>query len=122
MLRLRARARAGTILRTNPAPSAHGLRAAHARSDEVDAAIRPVLGRLPAHFAALAIGGYGRRELTSRAEVEVVLLHDGSLSSAQVTPAVWFPLWEHEVHLEPLLRTVDECVADARRSLPLALA
>jgi [protein-PII] uridylyltransferase len=64
----------------------------------------------------VALGAYGRKQLTSRAEVELLFLHRGNLSTAEVTQTVCYPLWERAVHVEPFVRTVDECAADVRRS------
>jgi [protein-PII] uridylyltransferase len=78
----------------------------------IGALARTLTGRA----AIVALGGYGRRQLTPRSEVELLFLHRGELSTAEVTQSVCYPLWEQAVHVEPFVRTLDECTADARRS------
>jgi [protein-PII] uridylyltransferase len=64
----------------------------------------------------VALGAYGRRQLTLHTEVELLFLHTGELTTAEVTQTVCYPLWEQAVHVEPFVRTVDECLTDTRRS------
>ena len=51
--------------------------------------------------AAVALGSYGRQELTPAADVELLVLHAGGLSHRPRTEAFWFPLFERKLHLEP---------------------
>ncbi|MBV9323126.1 MAG: hypothetical protein JO352_04975 [Chloroflexi bacterium] len=67
-------------------------------------------------MALVAVGAYGRQQLTVLSEVELLCLHAGDLTTAQVTQAVCYPLWERAIRVEPFVRTVDECVREARRS------
>src|SRR5207237_6202526 len=104
-----------------------GLRAAHERTDRVDAALQRFIGRLTADakaVAVVALGAYGRRELTPLADVETLFLYDRANDAEQftrsVTEAVCYPLWAQHLRIEPLVRTVSECAADARRSLAVA--
>jgi [protein-PII] uridylyltransferase len=64
----------------------------------------------------VALGAYGRRQLSSLSEVELLFLHTGELSTARVTETVCYPLWERAVRVEPFVRTVDECGQEVRRS------
>lgn len=66
----------------------------------------------------VALGAYGRRELTPRTEAELVFLHpeQTDLAMSSVTEAVCYPLWERGVRIEPTVRTPAECAALARRS------
>jgi [protein-PII] uridylyltransferase len=66
--------------------------------------------------AAVALGSYGRQELTPASEVELLILHSGSLANQGVSEAVWYPLFERKLPLEPTLRTVEEYAAEAARS------
>src|SRR5437868_501611 len=97
-----------------------GLSAAVARSDAADLALRRQLGELP--VAAVALGAYGRRELTQHTDLEVLFLHAGNLSLQEATEQVCYPLWEQHLRVEPLVRTVDQCRADARRSALLVMS
>jgi len=81
----------------------HGIGAARARADRVDSLISELSTRLSAvsdSVALVALGAYGRRELTPRTEVELLFLYQGELSSRWVTEVVCYPLWEHEVRVE----------------------
>ncbi len=66
--------------------------------------------------ACVALGAYGRQQLTGLSEVELLFLHAGGLSTVDVTQTICYPLWEQAVRVEPFVRTVDECAGDARRS------
>jgi [protein-PII] uridylyltransferase len=89
-----------------------GLRAAWERTAEVDRRLASRLPELTDHgeqVALVALGGYGRRELTPHAEIELLVLHAGR------------GLPEIAARLpEAMVRTVDECAADARRSFAAA--
>jgi [protein-PII] uridylyltransferase len=93
-----------------------GIDAASARSARVDALIGQLARHLPPRSAVVALGAYGRAQLTPRSEVELLCLHRGELSSAEATQTICYPLWEQAIHVEPFVRTVDECTTDARRS------
>jgi [protein-PII] uridylyltransferase len=82
----------------------------------VDALVGSLVGGMESRAGVVALGAYGRRQLTPRSEVELLFLHRGELSTAEVTQSVCYPLWEHAVHVEPFVRTVEECSTDARRS------
>src|SRR5215467_15185984 len=98
-----------------------GIADARARSVAVDELVAPLLASLPPRVAAVALGAYGRRELTPHAEVELLLLHTGDLGSQQVTEQVWYPLWERKLHLDPAQRTIHEVQTEARQSLAITL-
>jgi [protein-PII] uridylyltransferase len=96
-----------------------GIAAAQARSDRVDSQVVELSARLSAvsdSVAVVALGAYGRRELTPHGEVDLLFLHHGELATRWVTEAICYPLWERDVRVEPVVRTLAECTADARRS------
>jgi [protein-PII] uridylyltransferase len=93
-----------------------GSSAARKRSDRVDSLLGELAARLSGPLALVALGAYGRRELTPRSDAELLFLHAGQLTLAWVTEAVCYPLWEQAVRIEPSVRTLAECAADARRS------
>jgi [protein-PII] uridylyltransferase len=66
--------------------------------------------------ACVALGAYGRQQLTTLSEVELLFLHTGGLSTVEVTQALCYPLWEQAIRVEPFVRTVDECTRDVSRS------
>ncbi|MBT2384005.1 [protein-PII] uridylyltransferase, partial [Streptomyces sp. ISL-11] len=69
-----------------------------------------------AHGVALvAVGGYGRGELSPRSDLDVMLLHDGSADAskiAAIADRVWYPVWDMGLALDHSVRTL----AEARRT------
>src|SRR3546814_16035973 len=45
-------------------------------------------------ISIVALGGYGRRELSLQSDLDVLLLHDGSRYLGPVADAIWYPVWE----------------------------
>jgi [protein-PII] uridylyltransferase len=93
-----------------------GIAAAEARTANVDTLVGGLVSRLKQPVALVALGAYGRRQLTPRSEVELLFLHRGGLSTADATQSVCYPVWEQAIHVEPFVRTLDECAADVRRT------
>ncbi|MBV9135132.1 MAG: hypothetical protein JO318_20660, partial [Chloroflexi bacterium] len=93
-----------------------GIAAAEARTAGIDALVAGVATHLTYPVALVALGAYGRRQVTPWSEVELLVLHRGGLSTAEATQSVCYPLWEQAIHVEPFVRTLDECAADVRRS------
>jgi [protein-PII] uridylyltransferase len=93
-----------------------GIAAARERSDRVDALIARLARELPGDVAVVALGAYGRRELTPHADTEILVLHSQNLSTQTVTEKISYPLWEQAIRVEPLVRTPAESDSDARRS------
>jgi [protein-PII] uridylyltransferase len=93
-----------------------GIAAARTRSDTVDGLVAGLSQKLPDAVAVVALGAYGRYELTPRSEIDLLFLNAGQLSTRLVSELVCYPLWERDMRVEPTLRTLAECAADARRS------
>jgi [protein-PII] uridylyltransferase len=58
-------------------------------------------------LALVAVGGYGRAELSPASDLDVVLLHDPAIGEARiqaVAEAIWYPLWESGVALDHSVR------------------
>ena len=93
-------------------PSDRGL-----RSDSSDAHLRRLLeGAVPdsSGIALVAVGGYGRRELSPQSDLDVVLLHAPDRPDVpEVAEQVWYPLWDSGVRLDHSVRTLDEMDAAA---------
>src|SRR5712691_485859 len=97
-----------------------GIAAAQERTDRLDQRIADLSQQLMSvsdEIAVIALGAYGRRELTPLSEVEVLFLHHGELTTPRVSEVVCYPLWEDNLRVEPMVRTLAECATDARRSL-----
>ncbi|GGW19830.1 [protein-PII] uridylyltransferase [Streptomyces capoamus] len=68
-----------------------------------------------AHGVSLvAVGGYGRGELSPRSDLDLVLLHDGSdpAAVAALADRIWYPVWDLGLSLDHSVRTP----AEARRT------
>ncbi|HEX2174277.1 MAG TPA: [protein-PII] uridylyltransferase, partial [Nocardioidaceae bacterium] len=108
------RLRAPRAVRPSPLPDERGP-----RSDHRDARLRGLLERaVPEHsgIALVAVGGYGRRELSPQSDLDVVLLHAPDRQDvAEIAERVWYPLWDDGVRLDHSVRTLDqmEAAADA---------
>jgi len=58
-------------------------------------------------LALVAVGGYGRSELSPASDLDVVLLHDPAISEERiraVAEAIWYPLWESGLALDHSVR------------------
>lgn len=91
------------------------------RSDDSDSRLRGLLrSAAPEHggVALVAVGGYGRRELSPQSDLDVVLLHSpGRPDVVSVAEQVWYPLWDDGVRLDHAVRTLDEMEAAAEGDL-----
>ncbi|ASQ97205.1 [protein-PII] uridylyltransferase [Streptomyces sp. 11-1-2] len=74
--------------------------------------------------ALVAVGGYGRGELSPRSDLDVLLLHDGSADRsalAALADHVWYPVWDMGLALDHSVRTPDEARATAADELKVQL-
>jgi [protein-PII] uridylyltransferase len=73
--------------------------------------------------ALVAVGGYGRQELSLQSDLDVMLVHalgrDRS-GLAELADAVWYPIWDAGLKLGHAVRTVDEALALAADDLDTA--
>ncbi|MEU6659827.1 [protein-PII] uridylyltransferase [Streptomyces sp. NPDC046821] len=63
----------------------------------------------------VAVGGYGRGELSPRSDLDLLLLHDGSAGPgavATLADSLWYPVWDLGLALDHSVRTP----AEARRT------
>ncbi|WP_406220279.1 [protein-PII] uridylyltransferase [Streptomyces canus] len=71
----------------------------------------------------IAVGGYGRGELSPRSDLDLVLLHDGSDSGAVAALAdrIWYPVWDLGLALDHSVRTPAEARKTAAEDLKVQL-
>ncbi|MEU6352100.1 [protein-PII] uridylyltransferase [Streptomyces sp. NPDC047072] len=71
----------------------------------------------------IAVGGYGRGELSPRSDLDLVLLHDGSDSGAVAALAdrIWYPVWDLGLALDHSVRTPAEARKTAGEDLKVQL-
>ncbi len=86
------------------------------------------LGRLfapaPSGTALVAVGGYGRGELSPRSDLDLLLLHDGTAGPGAI-PALadhlWYPVWDLGLELDHAVRTPAEARKAAEADLKVQL-
>jgi [protein-PII] uridylyltransferase len=69
--------------------------------------------------ALVAVGGYGRAELSPRSDLDLLLLHDGSDDKAVAALAdrLWYPVWDLGLALDHSVRTPAEARKTAGEDL-----
>jgi [protein-PII] uridylyltransferase len=90
------------------------------RTAQVDRWLAGLLGPEPG-VALVAVGGYGRREMLPRSDLDVVLLHDGRAGIAVIADRIWYPVWDSGAELDHAVRTVPQARRVARSDLKVAL-
>ncbi|MHA4818405.1 [protein-PII] uridylyltransferase [Streptomyces aculeolatus] len=74
--------------------------------------------------ALVAVGGYGRGELSPRSDLDLLLLHDGSLKPAALAALadrLWYPVWDMGLALDHSVRTPAEALKTAGDDLKVTL-
>jgi [protein-PII] uridylyltransferase len=74
----------------------------------------------PVGLALVAVGGYGRGELSPRSDLDVLLVHDPGVDVSKVAEGIWYPIWDAGLKLGHSVRTVDEAVRLADDDLDTA--
>jgi [protein-PII] uridylyltransferase len=100
-----------------------GARWCRASSDLVDAWLRELFAAEvedPSGIALVAVGGYGRAELSPQSDIDVVLLHAPRRDVAPVAERLWYPIWDQGLKLGHAVRTVKEALALAADDLDTA--
>ncbi|WP_371599594.1 [protein-PII] uridylyltransferase [Streptomyces sp. NBC_00564] len=71
----------------------------------------------------VAVGGYGRGELSPRSDLDLLLLHDGSDSGAVAALAdrIWYPVWDLGLALDHSVRTPAEARKTSSEDLKVQL-
>ncbi|MDH3306645.1 MAG: HD domain-containing protein [Acidimicrobiia bacterium] len=95
-------------------PSGGGAAIAAELSSVLDGALA-ALWSLEGRAALVAVGGYGRKELCLASDVDVMILHDGSLRAEDIQP-ILYPLWDARLKVGHSLRTLREVEVAAHES------
>lgn len=71
----------------------------------------------------VAVGGYGRGELSPRSDLDLLLLHDGSDTKAvgALADRLWYPVWDLGLALDHSVRTPAEARKTAGEDLKVQL-
>ncbi|MGW0908097.1 [protein-PII] uridylyltransferase [Streptomyces sp. NPDC002853] len=78
----------------------------------------------PRGAALVAVGGYGRGELSPRSDLDLLLLHDGSADAGEVAALadrIWYPIWDLGLALDHSVRTPAEARRTAGEDLKVQL-
>ena len=70
--------------------------------------------------ALVAVGGYGRAELSLQSDIDVLLLHTGRSDIGTLADGLWYPIWDEGVKLGHAVRTVREALSLASDDLDTA--
>ncbi|MGH9137657.1 MAG: [protein-PII] uridylyltransferase [Acidimicrobiales bacterium] len=70
--------------------------------------------------ALVAVGGYGRGELSPCSDIDVILLHDGRSDVVPLAERIWYPIWDEGLKLGHSVRTVKDALALAADDLDTA--
>ena len=75
-------------------------------------------------FALAAVGGYGRRRMALRSDLDVIFVADKRKDAGieAVAEGVLYALWDLGIEVGHVVRTIPECVALAREDLKTATA
>ncbi len=72
--------------------------------------------------ALVAVGGLGRREPAPYADLDLVLLHNGSVDGlGDIADQIWYPIWDSRVALDHAVRTPAQALAVAKDDLKALL-
>ncbi|MEC7924252.1 MAG: [protein-PII] uridylyltransferase [Actinomycetota bacterium] len=73
-------------------------------------------------ISLLAVGGYGRRDLSPLSDLDVLLLHRKAKDIDEVAEALWYPIWDQGEKLGHSVRTIEETLDLASSDLDTATA
>ncbi|MFD7135346.1 [protein-PII] uridylyltransferase [Streptomyces sp. NPDC059894] len=78
---------------------------------------------VPQGVSLVAVGGYGRAELSPRSDLDLLLLHDGTdpKAVAALADRLWYPVWDLGLALDHSVRTPAEARRTAGEDLKVQL-
>ena len=71
-------------------------------------------------LSLVAVGSYGRRELSVQSDLDLVILHDSSVDAEPAAQQLFYPVWDAGLKLGHAVRTVEQAVALAADDLETA--
>lgn len=90
-----------------------GREVSTALTDELDRAISRLVSPLPDRVAVVALGGYGRGEMSPFSDVDLMLLHDMEDPSG-LAADLFRPLWDAKLRVGHAVRTLGESASAAK--------
>ncbi|GAC1540799.1 MAG: [protein-PII] uridylyltransferase [Acidimicrobiales bacterium] len=93
-----------------------------AYSDAADSWLRDLVGPSVEGVALVAVGGYGRRELCPRSDLDLALVHRGlpAQETERLAERIWYPLWDVGVRIDHSVRSLREALRLAGDELEVA--
>jgi len=125
----------GAMIKMRHEAGAPGLEVIQARAAMVDVMLAHLFdyatvsyvrahGKLPAPVALIALGGFGRGELSPLSDIDVMFLYPSKAKTADVKPLqehltneILYVLWDCGLKVGHSTRTVDEVFAEARKDI-----
>jgi [protein-PII] uridylyltransferase len=104
-----------------------GTRERRSRSDECDLLLSQLFhdcGADEKSMAIAAVGSFGRGELTPGSDLDIVILHTGTLQEATLSEMVnkiLYPLWDSKIKVDYSVRTFTETKAALQSDLKVAM-
>ncbi|MYW65322.1 [protein-PII] uridylyltransferase [Streptomyces sp. SID8379] len=95
-----------------------------ALADLTDDWLTELFGRGAQGVSLVAVGGYGRGELSPRSDLDLLLLHDGSADPGEIAALadrIWYPVWDLGLALDHSVRTPAEARKTAGDDLKVHL-
>ena len=95
---------------------------ADAYSDAADSWLRTLVGPPVRGVALVAVGGYGRRELCPRSDLDLALVHRAfpARDADRLAERIWYPLWDVGVRIDHSVRSLREALRLAGDELEVA--
>ena len=86
-------------------------------ADSLTRTLDEALGKLaPPSVTVVAVGGFGRRQMCLGSDVDLMVLHDGEVTAADLQPLL-YPLWDAKLKVGHSVRTPREAGAAARENI-----
>ena len=112
-------------LLTGPGPAGAPRRRALARlTDEWLAGLASATGVNVGGVALVAVGGYGRSELSPFSDLDLLLLHTAETPESyagMIAERLWYPVWDSGLRIDHAVRSVGGARQVARTDLPTML-
>lgn len=77
---------------------------------------------VPDGVALVAVGGYGRREMSPQSDLDVILVHTNDSDYERFAEQVWYPIWDAGLKLGHRVDTVGGLIKISRTDLDTATA
>jgi [protein-PII] uridylyltransferase len=105
-----------------------GIAACNALSDVTDAWLVEIFNAATTgekkrdDIVLIAVGGYGRRELSPHSDLDILLVHKSVKNIGDIASKIWYPIWDAGVKLGHAVRTPKETIQLCSTDLDTATA